>query len=51
MDITIRPSATAPISYKGERTHRVGERVRDNSTELTAGGGVGLATFGKGNSG
>ncbi len=46
MDITIRPSATAPISYKGERTHRVGERVRDNSTELTAGGGVGLATFG-----
>ncbi len=46
MDISIRPSATAPISYRGESAHRIGERVRDNSTELTAGGGVGLATFG-----
>ncbi len=45
MDITIRPSVTAPISYKGETTHRIGERVRDNSTEITAGGGAGLATF------
>ncbi len=45
MDISIRPSATAPISYKGETVHRFGEKVRDNSTEITAGGGAGFATF------
>ena len=45
MELSIRPSVTAPISYKGEG-ERIQQRVKDNSTELTVGGGAGLATFG-----
>ena len=45
MEISIRPSVTAPISYRGEG-EQLRQRVRDNSTELTVGGGAGLATFG-----
>lgn len=45
MEISIRPSVTAPISYQGDREAQLSRRVKDNSTELTVGGGAGLATF------
>ena len=46
MEISIRPSATAPICYTGNGDRKLGQRVKDNSTEITVGGGAGLATFG-----
>ncbi|MCR5266665.1 MAG: hypothetical protein K6E29_08770 [Cyanobacteria bacterium RUI128] len=46
MELAIRPSATAPIAYKGDGDRNLGQRVVDNSTGLTVGGGAGLATFG-----
>ena len=46
MEVGIRPSVTAPIVYKGDRQQHLKEKVRDNSTELTVGGGAGLAAFG-----
>lgn len=46
MEIVLRPSATSPIAYKGDGDHKFGQRVVDNSTGLTVGGGAGLATFG-----
>ena len=44
MEFSIRPSATAPIAYNNN--HRLGDKVRENSTEMTVGGGAGLAAFG-----
>jgi len=44
--LTIRPSATAPITYTGDNEHRMSESVRNNSTAMTIGGGAGVATFG-----
>jgi hypothetical protein len=35
-----------PQTFRGERTQRVRQKVTDNSTEITVGGGAGLATFG-----
>ena len=45
MELSIRPSATAPISYTGDN-EKIGQRVQDRSTELTMGGGAGVAAFG-----
>ncbi|MBO6271868.1 hypothetical protein J6O48_03705 [bacterium] len=45
MELSIRPSATAPISYTGDN-EKIGQRVKDRSTELTMGGGAGVAAFG-----
>jgi hypothetical protein len=44
MELSIRPSTTAPISYRGE--NRLGEKIKDNSTGMAIGGGAGAATFG-----
>ncbi len=46
MELEFRPSVGAPIHYTSSKGHNIRERVRDNSTEITAGGGAGLATFG-----
>lgn len=43
MEFSIRPSVTAPIAVK---TNDIKQKVRDNSTEMTVGGGAGLAAFG-----
>ncbi len=43
MELSIRPSVTAPIAVK---TNDIKQKVRDNSTEMTVGGGAGLAAFG-----
>lgn len=45
MEVSFRPSAQQ-VSYKGENSQRFGQQIKDNSTELTLGGGAGLATFG-----
>lgn len=41
------PVQSSPMAqnFSGERAQRIGQKVKDNSTELTVGGGAGLATF------
>ena len=43
--LPIQNSSHRTQNFAGERSQRIGQTVRDNSTELTVGGGAGLATF------
>ncbi|MCM1265860.1 MAG: hypothetical protein NC200_06640 [Candidatus Gastranaerophilales bacterium] len=45
--LTVQQSQTN-TQFRGDKNHRpqIGQKVKDNSTEITVGGGAGLATFG-----
>lgn len=45
--LTIQQSPSSnQTHFQGEKKAQIGQKVRDNSTEITVGGGAGLATFG-----